>query len=63
MHPPDGSPRDMILGHEARFDDREQCREVDSRTLLGPDDKLVIHHEGRRYMLRRTRLGKLILTT
>lgn len=63
MRPPDGSPYGMAPGHAARSDGREQCREVDSRDLLGPNDELVIHHEGRRYTLRRTRLGKLILTT
>lgn len=63
MNPLDGSLRGKTPGHEARSKGREQSREVDSRDLLGPNDELVIHHEGRRYMLRRTRLGKLILTT
>lgn len=35
---------------------------VDSASLLGPGDELLIRHEGRIYRLRRTRLGKLILT-
>ena len=35
---------------------------VDSAALLGPGDELLIRHEGRIYRLRRTRLGKLILT-
>ncbi|NAO94638.1 MULTISPECIES: hemin uptake protein HemP [unclassified Halomonas] len=36
-------------------------REVNSRELLGNSDQLVIHHEQRRYVLRRTKSGKLIL--
>ncbi|PMR74348.1 hemin uptake protein HemP [Billgrantia endophytica] len=62
MKPPDDSSRDAANGLET-CPGNGQDREVDSRSLLGPDDKLIIHHEGRRYVLRRTRLGKLILTT
>ncbi|CEP34283.1 MULTISPECIES: hemin uptake protein HemP [Halomonadaceae] len=36
-------------------------REVDSKELLGSSGQLVIHHEQRRYVLRRTKSGKLIL--
>ncbi|MDQ7728868.1 hemin uptake protein HemP [Halomonas sp. SpR8] len=36
-------------------------REVDSNELLGSSGQLVIHHEQRRYVLRRTKSGKLIL--
>ncbi|WP_386080589.1 hemin uptake protein HemP [Vreelandella sp. F11] len=36
-------------------------REVDSSELLGSSGQLVIHHEQRRYVLRRTKSGKLIL--
>lgn len=36
-------------------------REVDSQELLGNSGQLVIHHEQRRYVLRRTKSGKLIL--
>ena len=35
---------------------------VDSRNLLPGGGELLIRHEGRVYRLRRTRLGKLILT-
>ena len=35
---------------------------VESRDLLDGQNEVVIHHEGRTYRLRRTRLGKLILT-
>ncbi|SDN96013.1 hemin uptake protein HemP [Vreelandella arcis] len=37
-------------------------QEVDSHDLLGDAGQLVIHHEQRRYVLRRTKSGKLILT-
>lgn len=36
-------------------------REVDSRDLLSSSGQLIIHHEQRRYVLRRTKSGKLIL--
>jgi hemin uptake protein HemP len=35
---------------------------LDSRDLLAGKSEVVIRHEGRIYHLRRTRLGKLILT-
>ena len=35
---------------------------VESRDLLGRAEQVQIRHEGRLYCLRRTRLGKLILT-
>jgi hemin uptake protein HemP len=37
-------------------------RIVESRELLGGQGEVLIRHEGRLYRLRRTRLGKLILT-
>jgi len=37
-------------------------RVVESRDLLNGKTEVVIRHEGRLYRLRRTRLGKLILT-
>jgi hemin uptake protein HemP len=37
-------------------------RVIDSAELLGPQGEVLIDHEGRVYRLRRTRLGKLILT-
>ncbi len=39
-----------------------RVRRVNSRTLLGDENSLVIDHEGVAYILRATRLGKLILT-
>jgi hemin uptake protein HemP len=35
---------------------------LESRDLLAGRSEVVIRHEGRLYRLRRTRLGKLILT-
>jgi len=35
---------------------------LESRHLLGEGAEVLIRHEGRIYRLRRTRLGKLILT-
>jgi hemin uptake protein HemP len=35
---------------------------LDSQALLGGRPEVLIRHEGRLYRLRRTRLGKLILT-
>lgn len=40
---------------------REVAHEVNSQELLGSSGQLVIHHEQRRYVLRRTKSGKLIL--
>ncbi len=37
-------------------------RVLESRDLLDGKAEVVIRHEGRLYRLRRTRLGKLILT-
>ncbi|UGH88067.1 hemin uptake protein HemP [Escherichia coli] len=33
-----------------------------SQTLLGPDGKLIIDHDGQEYLLRKTQAGKLLLT-
>lgn len=44
-------------------DDRPAApRRIDSRTLFGESAVVLIDHEGETYALRRTRLGKLILT-
>lgn len=40
----------------------EEPAVVESRALLGDRQEVLIRHEGRLYRLRRTRLGKLILT-
>lgn len=40
----------------------DAVKRISSRALLGQANSLVIDHEGVRYVLRATRLGKLILT-
>ncbi|MFK3704099.1 hemin uptake protein HemP [Klebsiella sp. NPDC088457] len=37
-------------------------RKINSRTLLGVEGRVVIEHDGQRYLLRQTQAGKLILT-
>ncbi|RSB62819.1 hemin uptake protein HemP [Atlantibacter subterranea] len=37
-------------------------RQIDSKTLLGPDGRITIVHDGQHYLLRQTQAGKLILT-
>ncbi|WP_071608788.1 hemin uptake protein HemP [Entomohabitans teleogrylli] len=37
-------------------------RQIDSKTLLGDEDRIIISHEGQHYVLRQTQAGKLILT-
>lgn len=37
-------------------------RRIDSKTLLGAAQEIEINHVGKIYRLRRTSLGKLILT-
>ncbi|MFB57524.1 hemin uptake protein HemP [Escherichia coli] len=34
-------------------------RRISSQTLLGPDGKLIIDHDGQEYLLRKTQAGKL----
>ena len=41
---------------------REALSTVSSESLLGARGELKIQHNGEQYSLRRTRLGKLILT-
>lgn len=41
---------------------KTSANRIRSEALLGEKGVLVIVHEGEEYMLRRTRLGKLILT-
>ncbi len=38
------------------------CGSLESSELFGSRNEIVIRHNGREYRLRRTRLGKLILT-
>lgn len=40
----------------------DSVKRINSRALLGQANSMVIDHEGVSYVLRATRLGKLILT-
>lgn len=55
--PKSGIPPGTSTPHETG-----NARVLDSKDLLGSRGEVVICHEGRVYRLRRTRLGKLILT-
>lgn len=46
----------------ARPQSGAEPRQVDSKTLLGTDGRVVIVHDGQQYVLRQTQAGKLILT-
>ena len=37
-------------------------RRIRSQTLLGPEGKVIIDHDGQEYLLRKTQAGKLLLT-
>lgn len=37
-------------------------RRISSQTLLGPEGKVIIDHDGQEYLLRKTQAGKLLLT-
>lgn len=37
-------------------------RRISSQTLLGPQGKVIIDHDGQEYLLRKTNAGKLLLT-
>jgi hemin uptake protein HemP len=40
----------------------KKVNRIRSESLLDEDGRIVIVHQGEEYLLRRTRLGKLILT-
>ena len=37
-------------------------RQIDSKSLLGKEGRVIIEHDGQHYLLRQTQAGKLILT-
>ncbi|XKF16007.1 hemin uptake protein HemP [Halomonas sp. BLK-85] len=45
-----------------RFSD-DRCAEIRSEDLLDSNGQRIIRHQQKRYILRRTKSGKLILTT
>ena len=56
------SKRPDEKGRPVTLTDRHTSEVVQSSELLKGGQELLIQHEGRLYRLRRTRLGKLILT-
>ena len=59
----DGQPGDPAgMPTDAPRAAANRARRVSSRDLLGDTAELEIDHEGQLYRLRRTSLGKLILT-
>jgi hemin uptake protein HemP len=42
--------------------DVQAPKQVDSQTLLGEADKVIVQHGEQQYLLRRTKENKLILT-
>ncbi|EEE1999958.1 hemin uptake protein HemP [Salmonella enterica subsp. enterica serovar Kotte] len=53
-------PHPMEIDNETLLSAAE--RRVNSQTLLGPDGKVIIDHNGQEYLLRKTQAGKLLLT-
>ena len=39
----------------------QPIRRISSQTLLGPDGKLIIDHDGQEYLLRKTQAGSQLL--
>ena len=59
--PPKSPPSDPRAGHGEGAPEGPRAP-LDSGVLFAGRDEVVIRHNGRDYRLRRTRLGKLILT-
>ena len=59
-----GKPFDITAASKwvAPVDSNRLPNEAHSEQLLGEDGQLVIIHQQKRYLLRRTKSGKLILT-
>ena len=51
----------LIKGSDQKDAPSSTPRKVDSSELLDSTGQMIIHHEQRRYVLRRTKSGKLIL--
>ncbi len=54
-------PKPLAAGGDASAKQPGPPR-IESRSLFGDAGTVLIEHEGETYQLRRTRLGKLILT-
>jgi len=56
------SPATPTSPHEKADHIHENDRHITSQALLGEQRRIVIEHNGQRYLLRETHAGKLILT-
>lgn len=56
------SPATPTSPHEKPNHIHESDRLITSQALLGEQRRIVIEHNGQRYLLRETHAGKLILT-
>lgn len=56
------SPATPTNPHEKPNHIHESDRLITSQALLGEQRRIVIEHNGQRYLLRETHAGKLILT-
>ena len=56
------SPATPTNPHEKTNHIHESDRLITSQALLGEQRRVVIEHNGQRYLLRETHAGKLILT-
>lgn len=56
------SPATSTSPHEKPDQIQADNRHITSQALLGEQRRVVIEHNGQRYLLRETHAGKLILT-
>ncbi|WP_297117703.1 hemin uptake protein HemP [Enterobacter sp. ECC-175] len=61
MSPTDNAAATKAKNHTAPSPAPDD-RRIDSKTLLGEAGRVIIEHDGQRYLLRQTHAGKLILT-
>ncbi|EEZ4381226.1 MULTISPECIES: hemin uptake protein HemP [Escherichia] len=62
MHYTDSSKLTTETDANRKAPSPQPIRRITSQTLLGPDGKLIIDHDGQEYLLRKTQAGKLLLT-
>lgn len=54
--------RTVVKEKEKNLPPHRPVRRIASKTLLGPEGKVIIDHDGQEYLLRKTQAGKLLLT-
>lgn len=54
--------RTVVKEKENKLTATPPVRRIASKTLLGPEGKVIIDHDGQEYLLRKTQAGKLLLT-